>query len=148
MLLFWMSSQQIILSRMAPVTHWLDKKPSWHWKYLQTLSFYAIFTNLFQLNKYELSKIWEHTFPVSFTTDNCIIIHRNPDKEIEYILGKLIFTWELRHKVSAPFDLPMNTYFPSDKASTVSPSRTSTYSSVQSTPFPYRSKSSEVRVIF
>ena len=34
--------------------HLLDIKPSKHWICLQTLSFYAIFTSLFQLNKYAL----------------------------------------------------------------------------------------------
>ena len=53
MLLFWMSSQPIIFNWMAPHIHWLDKKPSYHSKCLQTFSFYSIFTNLFQLNKYE-----------------------------------------------------------------------------------------------
>ena len=53
MLLFWVSSQPITFSWMAPLIHWFDNKPSKHWKCLQTLSFYAIFTNLFQLNKYD-----------------------------------------------------------------------------------------------
>ena len=105
MLLFWMSSRPIILSWMGlSFTDWITSHHSIG-NCLQTLSFYTIFTNLFQFNKYDRWN-WSKNSHVTLwkSTNKCTDKHTDAQDTIVWIQHgpEVRHLWYCRKSTSRP----------------------------------------------